>query len=76
MHLLTRSSDIAFYGINLNQAVILARIGYAKGATPYDTLHKTAIGNIIMQAAVNYQIFFFFDIPTLIRYRATFLATT
>jgi hypothetical protein len=49
------SSDIAFYGINLNQSVILARIGYTKGATPYDTLYKTAVGNIIMQSAVSIQ---------------------
>ncbi|KAJ6079222.1 hypothetical protein N7467_008975 [Penicillium canescens] len=43
--------DIAYYGINLNQSIILARIGYAKGATPWQTLYKTAVGNIIIQAA-------------------------
>ncbi|KAJ5863923.1 uncharacterized protein N7529_005839 [Penicillium soppii] len=43
--------DIAYYGINLNQSIILARIGYAKGATPWKTLYNTAIGNIIVQAA-------------------------
>ncbi|KAJ5671592.1 hypothetical protein N7507_000719 [Penicillium longicatenatum] len=43
--------DIAYYGINLNQSVILTRIGYAKGATPWQTLYNTAIGNIIVQAA-------------------------
>lgn len=44
-------SDIAYYGINLNQSIILTRIGYAKGATPWQTLYNTAIGNIIVQAA-------------------------
>lgn len=44
-------SDIAFYGINLNQTVILTRIGYGKGETAYDTLHNTAVGNIIVQSA-------------------------
>lgn len=48
---LTPPSDIAFYGINLNQTVILTKIGYGKGATPYETLHKTAVGNIIVQVA-------------------------
>ncbi|KAJ5923465.1 hypothetical protein N7454_008710 [Penicillium verhagenii] len=43
--------DIAYYGINLNQSVILARIGYATGTTPWKTLYNTAIGNIIVQAA-------------------------
>ncbi|KAJ5094277.1 hypothetical protein N7456_010138 [Penicillium angulare] len=43
--------DIAYYGINLNQSVVLTRIGYAKGSTPWETLYKTAIGNIIVQAA-------------------------
>ncbi|OGE58365.1 hypothetical protein PENARI_c001G05573 [Penicillium arizonense] len=43
--------DIAYYGINLNQSIILARIGYAKGATPWQTLYNTAVGNIIIQAA-------------------------
>ncbi|KAJ5615918.1 hypothetical protein N7537_001032 [Penicillium hordei] len=43
--------DIAYYGINLNQSIILARIGYAHGATPWKTLYNTAVGNIIIQAA-------------------------
>lgn len=45
-------SDIAYYGINLNQSVILEQIGYADGPTPWVTLRNTAIGNIIVQAAV------------------------
>lgn len=49
---LTSCSDIAYYGVNLNQSVVLTRIGFAKGATPWETLYNTAIGNIIVQAAV------------------------
>lgn len=37
-------SDIAFYGINLNQSIILGAIGYGEGNTPYETLWNTAIG--------------------------------
>ena len=44
-------SDIAFYGVNLNQSIILARIGYGKGATHYETLWNTAVGNIIVLSA-------------------------
>ncbi|KAJ5980334.1 hypothetical protein N7481_007632, partial [Penicillium waksmanii] len=43
--------DIAYYGVNLNQSIVLTRIGFAKGATPWETLYNTAIGNIIVQAA-------------------------
>ncbi|KUJ10168.1 MFS inorganic phosphate transporter [Mollisia scopiformis] len=43
--------DIAFYGINLNQSIILSQIGFGKGKTTWDTLHKLAIGNIIASAA-------------------------
>jgi hypothetical protein len=45
-------SDIAYYGVNLNQSVVLTRIGFAKGASPWETLYNTAIGNIIVQSAV------------------------
>ncbi|OCT46997.1 putative inorganic phosphate transporter [Cladophialophora carrionii] len=43
--------DIAFYGVNLNQSVILSRIGYGKADTPWGTLWNTAVGNIIVAAA-------------------------
>ncbi|CAK7218507.1 hypothetical protein SEUCBS140593_003570 [Sporothrix eucalyptigena] len=43
--------DIAFYGISLNQSVILGKIGFGTGETPWETLHNTAIGNIIVCAA-------------------------
>jgi len=43
--------DISFYGINLNQSVLLAAIGFTKGATEYDTLIKSTYGNLIVAAA-------------------------
>ncbi|OBT94200.1 Inorganic phosphate transporter pho84 [Pseudogymnoascus verrucosus] len=43
--------DIAFYGINLNQSLILSSIGYGAGKTHWQTLYNTAIGNIIVAAA-------------------------
>jgi hypothetical protein len=76
LKLLTSSSDIAYYGINLNQSVVLARIGYGKGATPYDTLHRTAVGNIIVQSAVCSSTFIHLDLSMLIINRATFPDST
>ncbi len=43
--------DVAFYGINLNQSIILADIGYATGNSPYDYLLKNAEGNLIIAVA-------------------------
>ncbi|KAJ9610245.1 hypothetical protein H2200_005022 [Cladophialophora chaetospira] len=43
--------DLAFYGVNLNQSIILSRIGYGKAATPWGTLWNTAVGNIIVASA-------------------------
>jgi MFS transporter, PHS family, inorganic phosphate transporter len=43
--------DVAFYGINLNQSVILSDIGFATGTTPYDYLLKNAEGNLIIAVA-------------------------
>lgn len=46
--------DVAFYGLGLNSAKILATIGFGKytGGSPqvnmYQTMHNTAIGNIIL----------------------------
>ena len=47
----TSCSDIAFYGVNLNQSIILEKIGYGTGDTPYETLWNTAVGNIIVGCA-------------------------
>ena len=43
--------DVAFYGVNLNQSVILMEIGFSKGANEYDVLKKNAIGNLIIAIA-------------------------
>lgn len=43
--------DVAFYGLNLNQSVLLSAIGFSKGKTEYDTLLKNAYGNLIIAAA-------------------------
>ncbi|KZV84845.1 MFS general substrate transporter [Exidia glandulosa HHB12029] len=45
--------DIAFYGINLNQSVVLQQIGFdgsEPGATPWHKLFKIATGNLIITA--------------------------
>ncbi|KAL5526257.1 hypothetical protein ACEPAF_7980 [Sanghuangporus sanghuang] len=43
--------DIAFYGINLNQNVVLEQIGFdGKTGTPWDKLFKIATGNLIITA--------------------------
>jgi len=43
--------DVAFYGVNLNQSVLLADIGFSKGKTEYDTLLMNGYGNLIIAAA-------------------------
>ncbi|RKP12277.1 phosphate:H+ symporter [Piptocephalis cylindrospora] len=40
--------DVAFYGINLNNSIILTAIGYADSGTPYHELFRAATGNIII----------------------------
>jgi PHS family inorganic phosphate transporter-like MFS transporter len=42
--------DVAFYGLSLNQSIVLTKIGYvsAKDASTYDTLFKLAAGNTII----------------------------
>jgi MFS transporter, PHS family, inorganic phosphate transporter len=40
--------DVAFYGTNLNQSVLLADIGYSTGKTHFDVLLRNAIGNLII----------------------------
>ncbi|KAJ7600588.1 major facilitator superfamily domain-containing protein [Mycena floridula] len=43
--------DIAFYGINLNQNVVLQAIGFdGKTGTPWEKLFKVSTGNIIVTA--------------------------
>lgn len=43
--------DVAFYGTNLNQSVILADIGFSTGSNEYETLKRNAIGNLIIAVA-------------------------
>lgn len=76
------SSDIAYYGVNLNQSVILKEIGFADGPTPWVTLRNTAIGNIIVQVAVRCRkspsrsSSLISGLRKLTKYRATFLDTS
>ncbi|KAG8981551.1 hypothetical protein FRB90_007166 [Tulasnella sp. 427] len=44
--------DIAFYGINLNQNVVLQQIGFdgKTGSTAWEKLYRLAVGNIIITA--------------------------
>ena len=43
--------DVAFYGTNLNQSVILSEIGYSSGTDEFDMLRRNAVGNIILAVA-------------------------
>lgn len=43
--------DIAFYGLGLNNSLILQTIGYASQGSLYQILHNIAVGNIIIQCA-------------------------
>jgi PHS family inorganic phosphate transporter-like MFS transporter len=43
--------DVAFYGVNLNQSVILTDIGFATGNSPYHYLLRNAEGNLIIAVA-------------------------
>ncbi|SCU96453.1 LAFA_0G06414g1_1 [Lachancea sp. 'fantastica'] len=43
--------DVAFYGLNLNSAVILQTIGYASSKNVYHKLYNSAVGNLILICA-------------------------
>jgi PHS family inorganic phosphate transporter-like MFS transporter len=43
--------DVAFYGTNLNQSVLLTEIGFSTGKNEYDVLFRNALGNLIIAAA-------------------------
>ena len=43
--------DIAFYGLSLNNTVILQAIGYSGGKSVYQVFFNTAVGNIIIVCA-------------------------
>lgn len=40
--------DVAFFGINLNNSVILNAIGFAAKTKPYELLYKDATGNLVI----------------------------
>ncbi|KAF0500567.1 phosphate transporter [Gigaspora margarita] len=40
--------DVAFYGIGLNNSIILQAIGFANDPHPYDALWNMSVGNIII----------------------------
>lgn len=43
--------DVAFYGLGLNNAIILQAIGFSKGANVYEIFRRAAIGNLIIVCA-------------------------
>lgn len=43
--------DVAYYGLGLNNSIILSAIGYSGGKTVYESLYKTAVGNLILVCA-------------------------
>ena len=43
--------DVAFYGLGLNNAVILSAIGYSGGKNMYEVFFNTAVGNLIIVCA-------------------------
>ncbi len=47
---LIAAQDVAFYGLGLNNTVILTAIGWGAGTTVYQTYYNMAIGNMILVA--------------------------
>lgn len=45
------STDLAFYGLGLNNSAVLSAIGFSTGATIYDTLRNNAVGNLVLVCA-------------------------
>ncbi|KAK9774757.1 putative Major facilitator superfamily domain-containing protein [Seiridium cardinale] len=43
--------DLAFYGLGLNNSIVLHAIGYANGNSLYEQLYNNAIGTIILTVA-------------------------
>ncbi|KAG0172360.1 hypothetical protein DFQ28_003871 [Apophysomyces sp. BC1034] len=40
--------DVAWYGLGLNNSIILQKIGFAGGSDPYDAVFRVCVGNIII----------------------------
>lgn len=45
--------DVAFYGLGLNNSIILGAIGYSTSPNVYDNLYNIAVGNLVLAAAGN-----------------------
>ncbi|KAF2760691.1 phosphate permease [Pseudovirgaria hyperparasitica] len=43
--------DVAFYGLGLNNTVILQQIGYASSTQPYTRFYNASVGNLILVCA-------------------------
>lgn len=43
--------DVAFYGLGLNNSIILGAIGYTGGSTAYEIFYRNALGNLILVCA-------------------------
>ena len=43
--------DVAFYGLGLNNSIILSAIGYSGGKSMYEIFYNTAVGNLIIVCA-------------------------
>lgn len=43
--------DVAYYGLGLNNSVILTAIGWSGGSTMYEIFYNTAVGNLILVCA-------------------------
>jgi PHS family inorganic phosphate transporter-like MFS transporter len=43
--------DVAYYGLGLNNSIILGAIGYTGGGNVYQTFYRTALGNLILVCA-------------------------
>ena len=50
-HRYANSNQVAFYGLGLNNSIILGAIGYAKGNSMYRIFYNTAVGNLIIVCA-------------------------
>jgi PHS family inorganic phosphate transporter-like MFS transporter len=43
--------DVAYYGLGLNNSIILGAIGYTGGGNVYETFYRTALGNLVLVCA-------------------------
>jgi PHS family inorganic phosphate transporter-like MFS transporter len=43
--------DVAYYGLSLNNSIILSAIGFSGGSSMYQIFYRTAVGNLILVCA-------------------------